>query len=174
MAWRLRCWSGVGAGFIENVQAAIRNNYWRTPSWLEPLIDYRPTNFFGSPNSKQLPYRLERRLQTKLLDKKPEYLKYNMNTVLGDPRWYIHPVDAFIKRQVFHIKAGNSEEVAFEKVEQELVEAAAIQDLEIELAKQQAEDFCVPDRTDYKFEQRLTAYKQAALRLREEERRERR
>lgn len=173
MSWRLKCWGGVGAGFAENTQAAIRNKYWRPPSFLEPLLDTRPSYYWGVPKKKNLPYLLENRLQSKLLEKKPEYLKYDMRTIAGDPRWYLHPIDAFIKRQMFHIKKGCSEEDAFEKVERELVEKEAQQNLEVALAKQQAEDFCIPDKTDFKFSQRVIAYKRAAIRYKEDEKKER-
>ena len=175
MSWRLRLLGGVGSGFVPGVQQAIRNGYWKIPPWFPGLVETKPMTFTGRKTMRELKKTtIEDRLRNRLLEKKPEYAKFPVRTQFGDPRWYLHPVDLFISKQVDFMSKGYTEEKAFEAVEDELTEETTDLDLEVELATQQAIALKQVDRTAHKLKESLFDYKLAAIRFRDEEIRKKR
>jgi len=161
-----------GQHFLEDIKTAIRNDFISTPPFFEAMCKHPPIFFFGRTGKKieNIVYP-EDKLRKTLFSLKPELLEYPHRDNFYDNRWYRHPADQFVFKQLKFIEQGMSEEEAFKKVDRELDEEKAIRMIELEVAKQHAEQFGIPNRSKEVLHQNVLTYKQAAARWREGEKR---
>jgi hypothetical protein len=160
--FRLRLARERGYYFLDDMKTAIRNDFINKPAYFDALAAHPPAHIYGiraAERLKKIEFP-EERLRAALFARKPEYLEYPHRTSTEDLRWYKHPADVFVHKQLELIKSGLTESAAFERVEREMDEEKADQAVEVEIAKQHAEELGVIDRSKNLVHNTVLDYKQ--------------
>lgn len=171
--FRLKMPRNRGWTFLPDIKTAIRNDFIKPPDYFEamcrnPFIRWRKAPEFYK---KHLYYEEDRFLR-ELKKAKPEIFNYNNDVMVpGATRWYMHPADIFVNRQMDYMEQGHSRSEAFELADRDYELERVQNDIEVELAKQQAETVLIQDRSYINFKVFATTYKRAAVGYRNEQRR---
>ncbi len=175
MSWyRLKLSSNKPFNYVDEIKSAVRAKFIRAPYFLPALCEVAPLPIITRLGRiKRIVYP-EDQLRKTLFQRKPELLESPHRDDYYNFRWYKHPADIFVSKQMAHMKNGMSKEQAFRKVEWEMEEEKAILSIEVELARRHAETLGIPDRSKAVLHHRILLYKQAAHRWSELEQKQKR
>jgi hypothetical protein len=142
-----------GMAFLQRARNAIEGGFMYRPSWFEATVQHQPSERprAHSGNVARVEYP-EDRLMAVISKKHPELWQNTIINLVPDGLGHInykHPAAVFLDRQKQYMAAGQSEEEAYQAVEEDWKRQRRFEKIELQVAMLQAAELgAVPPEDD--------------------------